>query len=159
MEGSKDIKCGPIRQILIATDGSVAAERAANCGVRTVGVKGAKVYAVYVIDITPYNSIIMDESWKNDTYEQFAKNGLKATAYVEKIAKDAGMEAESVILKGNPAEEIVNFTEKQGIDIIVVGSLGKSGIERFAIGSVSEKVVRNAKIPVLVVHSKGPWII
>ncbi|WP_410508372.1 universal stress protein [Methanosarcina hadiensis] len=159
MEEGGEIKCTPVRRILIATDGSVAAERAVNCGIKTVGLKGAKVYAVYVIDITPYKSIIMDESWENETYEKLSKNGLKATSYVEKIAKDAGMEAESVILKGNPAEEILNFAEKQEIDMIVVGSHGKSAIERFTIGSVSEKVVRNAKVPVLVVHSKGPWIV
>ena len=66
-------------------------------------------------------------------------------------AKFAGLEAESVILKGNPAEKILDFADEHDIDLIVVGSLGKSGIERFALGSVSEKVVRHAKVPVLVV--------
>jgi nucleotide-binding universal stress UspA family protein len=68
--------------------------------------------------------------------------------------KRCGMEAESIVLKGNPAEEIMDFAEKQKIDMIVVGSLGKSGIERFVLGSVSEKVVRHAKIQVLVVRER-----
>ena len=56
------------------------------------------------------------------------------------------------MLKGNPAEEIVNFAEDQNVYMIIVGSLGKSGIKRFMLGSVSEKVVRHAKVPVLVVR-------
>jgi nucleotide-binding universal stress UspA family protein len=70
---------------------------------------------------------------------------------VEK-AKFAGLDAEPIILKGNAAEKILDFANKHDVDMIVVGSLGKSGIERFALGSVSEKVVRHAKVPVLVVR-------
>ena len=70
-------------------------------------------------------------------------------------AEDAGVEVEPLILEGHPAEEILNFAEKQDSDMIVIGSLGKTDIERFLIGSVSEKIVRNAKVPVLVVHAKS----
>jgi nucleotide-binding universal stress UspA family protein len=54
------------------------------------------------------------------------------------------------VLKGDPAEKIVNFAEEHNVDMIIVGSLGKGGFERLVIGSVSEKVVRHAKVPVLV---------
>ena len=77
---------------------------------------------------------------------------FKTASYVEKIAKAAGMEIESIVLKGDPAEKIVNFAEGQNVDMIVVGSLGKGGFERLVIGSVSEKVVRHAKVPVLIVR-------
>ena len=80
------------------------------------------------------------------------KTGHRATSSVVEKAKFAGLEAESVILKGSPAEKILDFADEHDIDLIVVGSLGKSGIERFALGSVSEKVVRHAKVPVLVVR-------
>lgn len=157
MEETTESSCFPHREILIATDGSVASEKAANCGINILKSSGAKVYAVYVIDITSYDSVLMDESWTKERSGELENVGLKATSYVEKIAKDAGMEVESVVLKGHPAKEIIDFAEKQNVDIIVVGSLGKSSIERFAIGSVSEKVVRNAKVPILVVHKKGWW--
>ena len=71
---------------------------------------------------------------------------------LKKEAKDASVEVEALILEGHPAEEILDFAEKQDIDMIVVGSLGKTDIERFLIGSVSEKVARNTKVPVLVVR-------
>ena len=76
----------------------------------------------------------------------------RATSSVVEKAKFAGLEAESVILKGSPAEKILDFADEHDIDLIVVGSLGKNGIERFALGSVSEKVVRHAKVPVLIVR-------
>jgi nucleotide-binding universal stress UspA family protein len=162
MEGSNEDKPGrqfpittsirdkPCRQILIATDGSKAAEKAVNFGIEIAYLSRAKVYAVYVINITSQDYILMDETWTTEAREKFEKIGREATAYV--VAKGAGLEAESVILKGNPAEKIVDFAEEHEVDMIVVGSLGKSGIERFMIGSVSEKVVRNANVPVLVVH-------
>lgn len=88
-------------------------------------------------------------------YARFRELGEEAVSYVEENAKNAGLEAEAILLEGHPAEEIVSFAEESGIELIIVGSLGKSGIERFLIGSISEKIVRNAKVPVLVVRGKG----
>lgn len=141
-----------LKKILIATDGSETAEKAADFGIQIAGLSGTKVYAVYVIDTTPYYSIPLDEIWSKDVYAQLEEMGHQATSYVEKIAKAAGMETESIVLKGDPAEKIVNFAEEHNVDMIIVGSLGKGKFERLVIGSVSEKVVRHAKVPVLVVR-------
>jgi nucleotide-binding universal stress UspA family protein len=152
MEGSTEIKDKTCRQILIATDGSKAAEDAAYLGIKFASQYGAKVYAVYVINVTAYDSILMDESWTIEKCEECENTSHRATASVEEKAKFAGLEAESVILKGDPAEKILDFADERGVDMIVAGSLGKSGIERFALGSVSEKIVRHAKVPVLIVR-------
>jgi nucleotide-binding universal stress UspA family protein len=154
MEESTEIKSKPSRQILIATDGSETAKEAADFGIEMVGCSGAKVYAVYVIETTPYRSVPLDQIWSNNVLEEFEKEGNEATFYVEKIAKDAGMEVESRVLKGEPAEKIVTFAEDNNIDMIIMGSLGKGGYERLVMGSVSEKVMRHAKIPVLVVRNR-----
>ncbi len=141
-----------LRKILIATDGSESAEKAADFGVQIAGLSGAKVYAVYVIDTTPYYSIPLDQVWSKEVYEQLETMGYEITSDVEKTAKAAGLKAESLVLKGDPAERIVNFAEERNVDMIVVGSHGIGGFERLVIGSVSEKVVRHAKVPVLVVR-------
>ncbi|MDD3248253.1 MAG: universal stress protein [Methanosarcina sp.] len=143
------------RKILIATDGSESARKAADAAIELARLSGAKIHAVYVIDRSIYSSVPEDLEWKEAMYAQFRELGGEAVSYVEKTAKNAGLEVESALLEGHPAEEIVNFAEKNGVDLIIVGSLGKSGIERFLIGSVSEKVVRNAKVPVLVVRGKN----
>jgi len=126
----------------------------ADFGIEVAGWNGAKVYAVYVIDITFFDSILMDEVWVKDACEQFEKIGRIAICCIEENAKAAGIEAAPIMLKGNPAEKILEFAETQKVDMIVVGSTGKSGIKRFMLGTVSEKVVRNSKIPVLVVHER-----
>ena len=78
--------------------------------------------------------------------------GHQATSYIEKNANAAGMETESIVLKGDPAEKIVNFPEEHNVDMIIVRLVGKGEFERLVIGSVSEKVVRHAKVRVLVIR-------
>lgn len=154
MEGNIEIKSKPRRQVIIATDGSETANEAADFGIEMIGCSGAKVYAIYVIDTTPYRSVPLDKIWSDKVLEEFEKEGQEATSYIEKIGKEAGVEVESRVLKGHPAEKIVTFSEDNNIDMIIMGSLGKSGYERVLLGSVSEKVIRHAKIPVLVVREK-----
>jgi nucleotide-binding universal stress UspA family protein len=119
-----------------------------------IGCSGAKIYAIYVIDITPYRSVPLDEIWSKEVLDEFEKAGHEATSYVEKIGKAAGAEVESRVLKGHPAEKILSFAEDNNIDMIIVGSLGKSRYERVLVGSVSEKIIRHAKVPVLVVRER-----
>ena len=152
MDKDNKFKDKQFGKILIATDGSKASENAVRLGIKLAHQNGAKVYAIYVINISAYDSILMDESWVIDECKECEEKGHKATSSVEEKARFAGLEAESIILKGNPAEKILDFANENGIDMIVVGRLGKSGIERFAIGSVSEKVVKHAKVPVLIVQ-------
>lgn len=154
MEETIDIKSRPRRQILIATDGSETANEAADFGIEMFGCSGAKVYALYVIDTTPYRSVPLDKIWSKETLDEFERAGYEATSYVENIGKAAGVEVESRVLRGHPAEKIVTFAEDNNIDMIIVGSLGKGGYERVLLGSVSEKVVRHAKIPVMVVRER-----
>lgn len=143
------------KKILIATDGSKSGKEAIDVGMEIARLSQGKAYALYVIDTTGCPPETEYTTWGEVMEERFKTFGLELTATVEKAAKEACVEVEFVTLKGSPAEKILNFAEKQDIDMIVVGSLGKTNIERFLLGSVSEKVVRNAKVPVLVVHKKG----
>lgn len=54
-------------------------------------------------------------------------------------------------MKGNPAEELLKYSKEVCFDVIVMGSIGRTGISKFLLGSVAEKVVTHLKIPVLVV--------
>jgi nucleotide-binding universal stress UspA family protein len=53
--------------------------------------------------------------------------------------------------EGNPHEEILEYVSEHGIDVVVVGSHGRSGIDRLVVGSVAERVVRLSPVPVLTV--------
>jgi nucleotide-binding universal stress UspA family protein len=142
-----------IKKILIATDGSEYTKSAVDYGIDLAKNIEAKLYIIYVIDTAAFASIPMDAAWES-MYELLKQEGDEATKYVAERAENEGLSTERQIIEGHPAEEIIKFAEKDSINLIVMGTLGKSGLDRFLLGSVAEKVVRNSKIPVLVVRGK-----
>ncbi len=143
------------RNILIATDGSKLSEHTIKYGVELAKLGGSKLYAAYVVDTADFASIPMesDAGWET-MYSLLKEEGKQATQNVEDIAERAGVDVEQVLLEGHPAHEIIEFSSKNDIDIIVMGTHGKSGLNRFILGSVAEKVIRSSKIPVFVVPAE-----
>ena len=105
--------------------------------------------------VVPTTHSARDFGWEKAAMEHFRNEGKRATGFVEETAKAAGIEVESVLLEGHPADEIVKFAEQNDIEMIVMGTLGKTGLDRFLLGSVAENVVRHSKIPVLVVRGEN----
>ncbi len=137
-------------KILVATDGSEHGTRAAKAAVELGKLSGGTVTAIYVAD-TSRTSHLPDDMLIFSIRELLFKEGKEAVDQVEKLAKDAGVNFESTVAEGSPGSEIISYAEKAGMDIIVVGAVGRTGLDRFLLGSVAEKVVRNSKIPVLTV--------
>ena len=144
---------GTYKRIMVATDGSKLARKAIETGIDIAKLSGAKIYAVYVVVPTTHSA--RDFGWEKAAMEHFRNEGKRATGFVEETAKAAGIEVESVLLEGHPADEIVKFAEQNDIEMIVMGTLGKTGLDRFLLGSVAENVVRHSKIPVLVVRGEN----
>lgn len=146
--------------ILIATDGSKHSEHAAKMGIELAKLSKGKVTAVYIADVGRYFVPISDvgfnvSSGATDSIRtSVIKSGEIAVKNIEDIAKDAGVASEAKIIEGRPAEDIIKMAEESKMDVIIIGSIGKTGIEKFLLGSVAEKVVRNSKVPVLVVHGE-----
>ncbi len=138
------------KKIFIATDGSEQNRRAIEYGIELAKIAGGKIFVGYVVDTAAFASIPMDAGWEM-MYELMETEANDAVQKVDVLAKQAGVEAETVVLEGHPSNEIIEFAQKNGIDVIVMGTLGKSGLDRFLLGSVAEKVTRNSTVPVLVV--------
>ncbi|MDD5473303.1 MAG: universal stress protein [Candidatus Methanoperedens sp.] len=141
------------KKILIATDGSEYTKNAVDYGIEFAKNTGAKLHAIYVVDTAAFASIPMDAAWES-MYELLRQEGDEATKYVADRAATEGLEVERNTVEGHPADEIIKYAEKNATSLIVMGTLGKSGLDRFLLGSVAEKVVRTSKIPVLVVRGK-----
>jgi nucleotide-binding universal stress UspA family protein len=141
------------RNIVIATDGSENSKRAISYGIEIAKLSGATVHALYVVDTVYFSSIPMDAGWET-MYETLRGEGEKAISEVKELGEIAGIEVREVLLEGHPSNEIINFADNNNADLIVVGTLGKTGLDRFLMGSVAEKVVRGSKVPVLVVRSE-----
>ncbi len=141
----------PHKKILIATDGSLQTRKAVEQGIGLAKSVDAKLYAVFVIDTSVFDFVAVDVGVKK-MHDLLHKEGEKATRTVKEMAKKEGVDIQSEILVGRPAIEIVNFANNNDIDLIVMGTLGKSGLERFLLGSVAEKVIRTSPVPVMVVR-------
>jgi nucleotide-binding universal stress UspA family protein len=83
--------------------------------------------------------------------ELLLKEGKEAVKEVEKLAMDMGVSYESAVVEGHPSSEIISYAKKAGMSVIIIGAVGRTGLDKFLLGSVAEKVVRNSGIPVLTV--------
>jgi nucleotide-binding universal stress UspA family protein len=138
------------KKILIATDGSKYSLGATGKALEIARFHGAKVFALYVIDtraLITGNGIPAP----NNMYQILEDEGKRAVSQVKEMA--GGLPVETFVLAGHPSQTIVQFAKDNGIDLIVTGTLGKSGIEELLLGSVADKVIRTAPCPVLVVKS------
>lgn len=147
------------KKIMIATDGSENASNAALSGIEIAKMAGAKLYALNVMPMIPHASyfgvpieppkkVSKDEK---SLHEHFEKDGTKALDAVKEMGSQAGVEVETVLADGHPGSEIINFAENNDIDLIVMGTLGRTGLDRVILGSVATDVVRHASTRVMVV--------
>lgn len=87
---------------------------------------------------------------KPEKVKKEARN--KVAEEIADLFEEADLDFETAIVFGEPAKEIVNYAEENDIDQIVIGNHGRSGVSRVLLGSVGEKVVRRAPMPVTVVR-------
>jgi nucleotide-binding universal stress UspA family protein len=137
-------------KILVATDGSEHGYRAAKVALELGKISGGKVIAIYVAD-TNRTSHLPDDMLLFSIRELLLKEGKEALKQVETLAKDMGVAFASLVAEGNPGSEIISYAQSKGMDIIILGAVGRTGLDKFLLGSVAEKVVRSSKIPVLTI--------
>ena len=91
--------------------------------------------------------------------QQLAENRKKtAGEYLEKIAGSLDMTGPSIsysVLEGNPANQLADYATQNAVDLIIIASHGRSGVSRWVMGSVAERVVRTSCVPVMVVRAPG----
>jgi nucleotide-binding universal stress UspA family protein len=150
------------KKIMIATDGSDCSRLAIDKGIELARLSGGTVYAVHVIP-TAYLFPIdgdyfmgMNPYWES-IHEALKNQGQKALDYIKDLGGVKGINVESTLLEGNPSEELIQYADKEKMDIIITGTLGKTGLNRMLMGSVAGNVVRHSRVPVMIVRKKhGP---
>ena len=141
-----------INRVLFTTDFTEASVKAVSYALSTARKYGAKLYVLHVVDVSgepsgfyvPHISYErleeeMAESAK-EMMERFCSRHLKGFKNLE-----------TDILVGEPYKEILKFVKGARIDMIVMGMSGKPGIDRFLFGSTTERVMRKAECPILVI--------
>ena len=135
-------------RILVATDGSEKNKPAVAEAVRIGRECGSEVHAVFVIETSALESAASG-GVGGDVWTIMQSEAAAALAHVK--AAGAGVDIETAVLEGKPAPAILQYAKEQKIDLIVLGTQGKKGLERFLLGSVAESVIRSAPCRVLVV--------
>jgi nucleotide-binding universal stress UspA family protein len=138
-------------EILVPTDGSPAATAAIDHAIDLAHNYGGRVHALYVVDAGSFASIDAGSEMVVDALEQ---EGERAVADVAERAEAAGIDSETHVVSGTAYRSILDYIDAEDIDIVVMGTHGRRGVERFLLGSVTERVVRSADVPVLTVRSE-----
>ena len=146
------------QKILLPTDGSKFAEKAANHAIWIASKSGAEIIVLNVIETSslvglPAEDLIV--RIKEMLKEEGRRSLERISEMVTEEEKELKIEDIKVNLKteeGSPADAILKTVEKEDIDLVVMGTSGKHGLDRFLLGSVTEKVVRSSNCPVLAVH-------
>ncbi len=137
-------------RVLIPTDGSDALPDALDHGLDLADRHDAEVHAVYVVDHRQY--LGASEDVQTDLKETLTHEGETATATIEERAFEHGLDVVSEIREGVPYKEVLAHAKENNADVIVIGTHGKTGRDRIAtLGSVTERVIKGADIPVFVV--------
>lgn len=137
--------------ILVATDGSTTAQRASAHAVALARQSGADLHAVYVIETrTGYDNAIVDPEVVRQTLQE---EGDEALAAIEDQA-DSGLAVTTTVREGIPHEELLTYVDENDIDLIVMGSEGRSAFKTLLLGSTTEAVLHSATVPVLVIDSQ-----
>jgi nucleotide-binding universal stress UspA family protein len=145
------------KTILVPHDFSSSANHAAALARDEAKMHGGKILLLHVIDLPtqlPANAAIMPSETGapisvKDYAVSSAENHLQELA--NRLAKD-GVEATPFIRLGSAVDQINQFVDENNVDLIVMGTHGHTGIRAWIAGSVTEKVVRSAKVPVLTVR-------
>jgi nucleotide-binding universal stress UspA family protein len=145
------------KKILLPTDGSKYAEKAGQHAIWIADKSIAEIVVLNVIDF-PYLKSIPQDDLKKELEKAMDKEGNEAVNKFAAILEASQCEGycKNVMLttqikEGKPADMILKTIDEEDIDLVVMGASGKQGINRFILGSVSERVTRSAKCPVLVV--------
>lgn len=135
------------KHILVGYDGSKESEKALDAAVDIAKAGGATLIVQHVVSIGPeaYEGGMLDV----DALERELSGMLEQAA---ERARLAGVAATKVLSRGDVAATILREAEQRGADLIVVGSLGRGRMARLLTGSVADKLVRTAPVPVLVVR-------
>jgi nucleotide-binding universal stress UspA family protein len=140
------------QSILAAIDGSQKSGAALEAAIGEAKLHGAALHVVYVIETGLFSSIPMDNTWEV-IYGLLENQGKEAHVAAIKKAQAQGVAITTHLKEGHAGNEIVKLAGELGADLIVLGSHGKSNLDRILLGSVSGFVVGHAPVSTLVVRS------
>ena len=135
--------------ILVPTDGSDASAAAVEHAVSLASQYDARMHALYVVDTGSYGLL---EEGASVVVDALREEGRNAVDSIETAAAAADVDVETAVVEGTVHRSILDYAAEADADLIVMGTHGRRGIDRYLLGSVTERIVRSAPVPVLTVR-------
>jgi len=142
------------KHILVPVDGSATAQMAVQKAIGLAQVFGSRVTAIFVIDPYPFTGVGTDFAYGQAEYLNAATAEANMAIKATKTAfEQAGVKVDTSVVESHAAwRGVVDSAESMQADLIVMGSHGRSGLEKLVLGSVTQAVLSHTKLPVLVVR-------
>jgi nucleotide-binding universal stress UspA family protein len=136
--------------ILFPTDGSAGADAALDHAIEHALNYGATLHVLYVVE----ENVPVAEVGQPDVLDELEAEGERIVEDARHRATGAGVESvRGAVGGGSPHRAILEYVDDHGIDLVVMGTHGRSGLDRLLLGSVAERVVRAAVCPVMTVRA------
>jgi nucleotide-binding universal stress UspA family protein len=136
--------------ILVPTDGSEGAEAAARHGLHLATAFDSQMHLLSVVDERPYSSALADlDPAIGEQREVFEQQATEAVERLEELVSDSSVTCHTAVENGIPHEAIQSYVAEHDIDLVSMGTHGRTGLDRLLLGSVTERVVRTSDVPVL----------
>ncbi|WP_257299111.1 universal stress protein [Haloarchaeobius sp. FL176] len=148
-------------RILIPTDGSETAELAVERALAIAEQFDSAVDTLYVVDTDALELSLGTEqvdrvrSGRFGEMDELEAKAREATDHVVEAGRERGVDVTAHFRAGQPHKVIADFAEDRDVDLVVMGSHGRSGVRRVLLGSVTENVLRSTHRPVMVVDENG----
>lgn len=134
-------------KILIPSDGSEGAEVAVDHAIELAKKFDSEIHVIFVVD----KRASPGQEPASSPLTQFRKIGEDITEMISEEIQEENLTAVTEVTRGVPHEEITNYADENGIDLITMGTKGRTGLDRMLIGSTTEKVVRASNVPVMTI--------
>ena len=141
------------KRILLPTDGSKYSDKSEKHALALAAANNAEIIAVSVVE-NIFSLNLPDSDTISEVNQLLKSETEKNLNKVERLRDEEGLDVKITkkVAEGSPARVILETIEEENIDLVVIGSSGKTGFDKFLMGSVAEKVVKSTKCSVLVIH-------
>ncbi len=141
-----------IKNILVPTDFSETSDKALEWAIEIAKPRNAEIHIIHVLEPIAYPVEWLEGFSGMEALEDtIAANARKALEKLASRVRDAGIPVQTSLVFGYPPEAIMSYVKEHDTSMICMGSHKRSGLEKLIIGSTTEKVVRQAPCPVLVI--------
>ena len=137
--------------ILVPVDGSGPSDTALEQAIDLATTLGSTIHAVYVVDERVLHATQLDAGGLVRAYED---EGEKIVSEAAELAEAEGVDVVTAVEHGSPHRAILRYADEHGVELIVMGTHGRRGLERYLIGSVTERVLRMTDVPILTIRSE-----